>query len=525
MKKLFILSALSLSIMACSQNAANNTSSVSSAENAVSYTELKDGMTPTEFRAYGKTSPSVVSTRMGNLEFTEGGYAGGFPTHETSEKLHDELDFQRATQAYLWAMPIVSYAGWLDAHENIFNASEGEILTYKSAKSKQGILTANVTTPYAISFVNLEKTGPVVFNVPKGPSSGIINDMWQRATWDFGMAGPDRGQGAQFIILAPGMEVPKGLDESKYTVVRNKTNTVYFGIRALQPDAAAADAFLAKFEIYPYAERNNAPKTKIREVDGATAWGGWQPHGMAYWDRLKKILDREVVEERDRLMLSMLDSLGLRKGEAFNPNERQKRILKEAAVVGFAMAKANTFDKKFDNSVAYKGTHLENVMAVTPDDRDGHIDQMYRRAAWTTEAVTRGTAYKLKMVGKGQQYLSAYKDADGNPLEGSKHYTYTMPANPPAKIFWSVVVYDVNTRTPIFNASESAAASSRSGTKANDDGSVTIHFSPTKPEGVTKENWIQTNSGESWFHYVRFYGPTESYFDETFPLQDVQLVK
>lgn len=207
MKKLFILSALSVAIMASSQSVTS--------KNAVSYSELKDGLTPTEFREYGKTSPRVVSTRMGNLEFTEGGYAGGYPTIETSDKLHDELDFQRATQAYLWALPIVSYARWLDAHENVFNASEGEILTYKTAKSKQGILTCNVTTPYAISFANLKKTGPLVFKVPKGPSSGIINDMWQRGTWDFGLAGPDRGKGAQFIILAPGMEVPKGLDESK----------------------------------------------------------------------------------------------------------------------------------------------------------------------------------------------------------------------------------------------------------------------------------------------------------------------
>jgi hypothetical protein len=156
MKKLFVLSSLLVSIMAISQVGANDTESVTS-ENAVSYSELKDGLTPTEFRKYGKTSPSVVSTRMGDLKFTEGGYAGGYPTTETSDKLHDELDFQRATQAYLWSMPIVSYARWLDAHENVFNASEGEILTYKTAKSKQGILTCNVTTPYAISFANLKK--------------------------------------------------------------------------------------------------------------------------------------------------------------------------------------------------------------------------------------------------------------------------------------------------------------------------------------------------------------------------------
>jgi hypothetical protein len=100
-----------------------------------------------------------------------------------------------------------------------------------------------------------------------------------------------------------------------------------------------------------------------------------------------------------------------------------------------------------------------------------------------------------------------------------------MPKNPPAKLFWSAVVYDVNTRTPIINSELSSAVSSRTGVMPNDDGSVTIHFSPVLPGGVSKDNWIQTNSGESWFVYLRFYGPTEAYFDQTYPLENVKRVK
>jgi len=221
-------------------------------------------------------------------------------------------------------------------------------------------------------------------------------------------------------------------------------------------------------------------------------------------------------------MLAMLDSLGLRKGVPFQPDERQRRLLKEAAIVGEAMAKANTFDKRFEGGNLYRGTHWDQLMVVTFDDRDQYFDQLYRRAAFTWEAVSRGKAYYIEQPGIGQQYRASYKDGTGKPLSGSHHYTLVMPPDPPAKIFWSIVVYDVNTRTLILNEQGRPVASSRSGVQAAEDGSVTIHFSPTLPPGVTRENWIQTNAGEGWFAYLRFYGPTEAYFDQSYPLQDIQ---
>ena len=115
-------------------------------------------------------------------------------------------------------------------------------------------------------------------------------------------------------------------------------------------------------------------------------------------------------------------------------------------------------------------------------------------------------------------------NGNGNFLEGDKHYKLTMPPNAPAEVFWSIVVYDVNTRTLILNDEGRAALSSRTGLIENDDGSVTLHFSPELPVGVEKANWIQTNPDESWFSYLRFYGPTQAYFDQTYPLQDIMSV-
>lgn len=114
----------------------------------------------------------TLPTRIGDLEFQ-----GSYPTDATIAKLYDERDFQRATQAYLWALPIVGMANWQKAHEDIFGAKSGDVIIYNDFVSKRGILTANATTPYVISFFNLAETGPVVVDMPEGAVAGFVNDI------------------------------------------------------------------------------------------------------------------------------------------------------------------------------------------------------------------------------------------------------------------------------------------------------------------------------------------------------------
>ena len=45
-----------------------------------------------------------MKTRLGELTFER-----GFPTEETKRKVFDEIDYQRAVQAYLWVYPAVSF--------------------------------------------------------------------------------------------------------------------------------------------------------------------------------------------------------------------------------------------------------------------------------------------------------------------------------------------------------------------------------------------------------------------------------
>jgi hypothetical protein len=56
-------------------------------------------------------------------------------------------------------------------------------------------------------------------------------------------------------------------------------------------------------------------------------------------------------------MMAMLKPLGIEKGKPFNPDDRQKKILTEAALVGEAIAKANTFEKRFEDVYYREESH------------------------------------------------------------------------------------------------------------------------------------------------------------------------
>ena len=128
---------------------------------------------------------------------------------------------------------------------------------------------------------------------------------------------------------------------------------------------------------------------------------------------------------------------------------------------------------------------------------------------------------KSQTPGQGQAYLGAYTDAEGNWLDGAKNYTIHIPANPPAKLFWSFTVYDVWTRCLVDNRQQRGDRGSRDqDLRYNDDGSVDLDFGPTQPE-TGDTNWIQTIAGQHWFSYFRFYGPLEPYFDRTWKLGDI----
>ena len=460
---------------------------------------------------------TIVPTRIGELEFTHD-FENGYPTDKTVNKLYDEMDFQRACQVYLWGLPIVSMAEWQHAHKAVFGAGDGDFVIYTTYRDKQGILTANMTTPYVFAFANLANTGALVLELQPGLIASGIGTSWQRSIVDIGAMGPDQCKGGKYLILPPDSDMP---DVDGYFMVRMPTQNLSLGIRSLNPDPEKGMAWIRSLKLYPYSEKETPPKTKFVDA-GSRKWSHVQPRGMAYWERLADIINNEVVKEHDRIMMAMLKPLGIEKGTPFNPTTRQKKILTEAALVGEAMAKATTFEKRFDDVLYRPETHWKYVMVWHWTHETEFYHQLDEMASYTYEAVGTSRGMITQKPGIGQAYLAAYKDSTGEWLDGGTSYCLHIPPNQPMKQFWSITVYDVDTRCPINNEQQIGDRSSRMpGLASNDNGSIDIYFGPSAPAGK-ESNWIPTVPGKGWFTYFRLYAPTEPYFERSWKLPDIE---
>jgi hypothetical protein len=85
-----------------------------------------------------------------------------------------------------------------------------DFVTYTTPLEKRFIITANISTPYMVSTINMKLAGGLVMlTVPKGPTGGIINDLQMRNISDTGLAGPDKGQGGKYLIIGPEAHAPE----------------------------------------------------------------------------------------------------------------------------------------------------------------------------------------------------------------------------------------------------------------------------------------------------------------------------
>jgi hypothetical protein len=467
------------------------------------------------------------------------------PTAQSSRTLMDELLFQRATQAYLWALPLVNTLGMKEGSEKVFGSGYEVLPVWKKRLDARTLVTTpNSDVIYAMSYVDLGKDGPMVFEAPPN-LQGILLDFWQRPipvdgsafAGDVGLPGPDAGKGGRFLILPPGYTGPVPADHYVY---RSGTNNVFIFLRAFYQDprdVTPAVALIEQSRIYPLGAKDTARPMRFPDASGVPANMLPVADGRAF-DQLKRLVDSEGASLADADSLGLLAAIGIVRGEPFAPDARTRAILDRAARTAYRMSRVVGFQETVGGRSLrmYPDRRWVNPMAdATREKPAGPFDLAWRRPAagfldhdmriwFFTNYYSVSPGMLSQVPGKGAKYMIAFTDSEGGNLSGGRTYRLNLPPGIPAANFWSVTLYEAENASGLANGQPFPSLGSRDAPVANADGSTDVFMGPRAPAGKAR-NWLATVPGKGYFVIIRLYGPTEAAFDSSWKPGDLQKVR
>jgi hypothetical protein len=458
------------------------------------------------------TTPASVDTSIGQLTFTD-----GVPSSETAQKVYDHLDNIRATEAFLNGVPGASMVAIRQGLRDV-GAVDGTVGVFETLMdSKSLFLTANTETIYFWNWMDL-KNGPVVVESPPG-ILGVVDDFWFRYVTDLGNAGPDKGKGGKYLFVPPGYkgEVPSG-----YFVIKSPTfGNLLFGRAFMQngDPRPGVDSLKKNLRIYPLAKASSPPKTKFINLSGRKM-NTIHANTTDFFDEVNQIIQEEPAGAYGPDMTGLFTAIGMEKGKPFQPDARMKKILTDAVAIGNATARAIDFRSRDKATLIYPDRHWNTpFVGGSYEWLNNGARNFDARTMFFYAATVDTPAMAIAMPGIGSQYAASNFDASGEPFDGSKTYRLHVAANVPVKDFWSVVLYDIQTRSMLQTDQQFPSLSSAKGMKSNTDGSTDLYFGPKRPANAA--NWIQTIPGKSWLVIFRLYGPLQPWFDQSWKLEDI----
>jgi len=472
------------------------------------------------------------------IEFQKNGYMSDVD----AKLLIENAKRSAALQVYIWSLPRV-----LMEKARIGNREMGvDTLTMPVAedtlKTSTIIATANQSTIYMIVWVDFDGE-PLVIEYPEN-ALGYINDGWQRSLYD----GIPDGKKSKPIFIVPlnyEGEIPP---ESDYTILRPKTATGLFLARGLiTPEEGSKERAVAeikKSKIYFYKDRNKIPKQKFvnwseepyRNMD---LFG--YPRGMKYWELLNEVLQKDLVNDEDRAMYGLIQFLGIEKGKPFKPSPEMVELLTKMEDVGYETVHAVGFSNYFAPRYYDNGTDWTRIFLVPLDPEDARKGSrevfdyknylgVYQRAHFAQNAQSTSPLAAKKFVGSGSQYLYSHSDSDHNTLDGAETYRLHLPANVPAKNFWSITLYDPISRSMLQGTgSDDVTIDSNDKLKQNADRSYDLFVGPDESKIPAEyrgtPNFAATNPDKGLMVYFRFFGPLEPFFDKSWQLESFEKIK
>ena len=434
------------------------------------------------------TPDEVETDLLGTLRFTD-----GLPDEATVNKAYDFLTVSRGSESFLDGMPAVSIYAMLEGLKDA-GVQPGDVATFEKLMDAHTLfLTANSTTPYIVGEIDL-KNGPVVLEISQAVL-GFVDDAFFRHVADIGLTGEDKGAGGKYLFIGPDYEgeIPSG-----YITVHSKTYRHWYLFRLVatpNEQENAMSKFRQTFNCYPLAEAENKPKQKFIDLSGQQL-NTIHAVNFEFYNELNAVIQYVPADAFNEELLGLFAAIGIKKGNAFEPDEHTKKLLEEAVAIGNVTARSLSFRPRNKEAYFYEDRQWYTSFSGGYDFINNGEMVLDDRTMFHYMATGITPAMATPAVGTGSVYAFTAHDTEANYLDGSKTYSITMPAPIPAKDFWSFMVYSTQHRSMLETNQKFAGLDNLNpDVKANKDGSYTIWFGTEPPKGH-EGNWIQTINGK-----------------------------
>lgn len=251
------------------------------------------------------------------------------------------------------------------------------------------------------------------------------------------------------------------------------------------------------------------------------------PRDDSAFDILKRFIDHACVDASDLDMRGVLASIGIVKDRLFEPDAHSRAILSQAACRASEIARLQAYQltPMRAGAMYYEDRQWVNVFPPYPGNPE-FIAPTYTdldlRAGFFEVAYSTSPGMTFSTPNVGAKYPATFTDASGEFLVGDRSYRLHLPAGVPAKLFWSVTVYDAATASGLDNGQAFPSINAMDQPETNADGSVDIWFGPNRPR---HRNWLATVPNKGFFVILRLYAPTEAFFDQSWKPGDVERIE
>jgi len=411
-----------------------------------------------------------------------------------------DLDEVRAVaeEAYVFAFPILEQYKmfYVQTQDEASGAYEGPPNAISHKKALLGpdytqIVRPNNDTFYSLVWLDM-RAEPVVLSVPAIPLDRYYS--WQLIdlyTHNIGYIG-SRATGAEagnYLVAGPAWDgdVPEGIDgviQAESDLVVALARTEVFGPDDIQTASAIQD----EYSVVPLSEFTDQPPPPAGPPIRLAPYSPELARSAGFVGYVNALLPFIQPHPSEAELWQRFAAIGISPDSSFDVDALDPDV-RSAMDAGVAAAL-----EKIEAGVADLGRN-ENGWSLT----EGAFGT---RAEMQGRYLRRSSAAFFGLWGNDLEeayYPSADLDAEGDPLDGSKHdYVLEFQAGdlPPARSFWSLSMYKLPEQLFIHNPIDRFTIGDRTGGVAyGEDGSLTVYMQHESPGPERESNWLPGPDG------------------------------